>query len=162
MARKALGLDPYDLVAHRTVMDVIAQQHQWIDLKRAATETLRLYPNDADGMRALLVAQTGIDQVTPAEKAAVQAPSVDHYLFLSVQYYESQRYEDCIRAAREALKIDPNLGEAYANIATAYHTMGRTDEAIAALQQEVRINPNLRSATRNLNVELAIKARSGH
>ena len=162
MARKALGLDSYDLIAHRTVMDMIAQQHQWIDLKRAATETLHFYPNDVDATRALLVAQTGIDQVPPAEKAAVQAPSVDHYLFLSVQYYESQRYEDCIRAAREALKIDPNLGEAYANIAAAYHTMGRTDEAIAALQQEVRINPNLRSATHNLNVELAIKARSGH
>jgi protein O-mannosyl-transferase len=162
MARKALGLDPYDLTAHRTVLDVIAQQHQWIDLKRAATETLHFYPNDADGIRALMVAQTGIDQVIPAEKTAGQEPSVDHYLFLSVQYFENQRYEDCIRAAREALKIDPNLGEAYANIATAYHTMGRTDEAIAALQQEVRINPNLRSATRNLNVELAIKARSGH
>lgn len=162
MARKALGLDPYDLDAHRTIMDVIAQQHQWIDLKRAATETLHFYPNDVDGMRALLVAQTGIDQVIPAEKAAVQAPSVDHYLFLSVQYYENQRYEDCIRAAREALKIDPNLGEAYANMATAYHTMGKVDDAIAALQQEVRINPNLRSAARNLNFELAVKARSGH
>lgn len=162
MARKAIGLDPYDLAAHRTVMDVIAQQHLWIDLKRAANETLRFYPQDPDGMRALLVAQTGIDQVVPAEKQARQAPSVDHYLYLSVQYYENQRYEDCIRAAREALKIDPNLGEAYANIATAYHTMGKVDEAIEALQQEVRINPNLRSATRNLNIELAIKARSGH
>jgi tetratricopeptide (TPR) repeat protein len=77
------------------------------------------------------------------------------------KYYENQRYEDCVRAAREALKIDPNLGEAYANIATA-HTMGKVDEAIAALQEEVRINPNLRSATRNLNIELAIKTRSGH
>ena len=69
---------------------------------------------------------------------------------------------DCIRAAREALRIDPNLGEAYANIATAYDTMGKVDEAIAALREEVRINPNLRLATRNLSVELAIKARSGH
>ena len=42
-----------------------------------------------------------------------------------MQYYENQRYEDCIRAAREALKINPNLAEAYANIATAYHTMGK-------------------------------------
>ena len=162
MARKAIGLDSYDLIAHRTVMDVIAQQHQWIDLKRAANETLRLYPNDPDGTLALQVAQTGIDQVAPAEKKAGQEPSVDHYLYLSVQYYENQRYADCVRAAKEALKIDPNLGEAYANMATAYHTMGRVDEAIAALREEVRINPNLRSATHNLSVELAIKARSGH
>jgi tetratricopeptide (TPR) repeat protein len=163
MARKAIGLDPYDLIAHRTVLDAIAQQHRWIDLKQAASETLRLFPADPDGTRALLVAQTGIDQVAPAEKEAGDKPSVDHYLYLSVQYYENQRYEDCIRAAREALKINPNLGEAYANIATAYHTMGKVDEAIAALREEVRINPDLRSATHNLDFELAIKAaRSGH
>jgi tetratricopeptide (TPR) repeat protein len=123
---------------------------------------LLLYPDSADGQRLLLVAQTGIDQIGLAEKEAATNPSVDHYLSLSVYYYENQRYEDCVRAAREALKIDPNLGEAYANIATAYHTLGKVDEAIAALREEVRINPGLRSAQKNLNYELAKKAAAGH
>ena len=78
MARKGLGLDPHDLAAHRTILEAIARQHQWIDLKRAASETLRLFPIDPDGTRALLVAQAGINQVAPAEALAGKEPSVDH------------------------------------------------------------------------------------
>jgi tetratricopeptide (TPR) repeat protein len=159
---RAIALDAWDLDARRTVMELLAEQHEWQDLKRAAHETLRVYPDSTDGQRLLQVAQTGIDQVDLAEKQASADPSVDHYLSLSVYYYENQRYEDCIRAAREALKIDPNLAEAYANMATAYHTLGKVDEAIAALREEVRINPGLRSAQKNLNYELAKKAAAGH
>jgi len=161
MARKAIELDLYDLAARRTVMAVVADWHQWVELKREARETLRLYPGDPDGARGLLVAQTGIDQVVAAEKRAREDPTADHYLSLSVHYYENQRYNDCIRAANEALKLNPNLGEAYANIASAYHTMGKVDETIAALREEVRINPDLPSAAHNLDAVLAEKARVG-
>ena len=141
-------------------MEVIAQQHQWIDLKRAATETLDLYPNDADGMRALLVAQTGIDQVTPAE-AAVQAPSVDPLsLPLDPPLIRKSKVRR-LHSRREGAFRLVGTRRGYANIATAYHTMGKADEAIDALRQEVRINPNLRSATRNLNVELAMRRGRG-
>jgi tetratricopeptide (TPR) repeat protein len=158
MGQKAIALDTYDLAGRRTVMEVLAQQHQWQDLKRVANETLRLYPDSADGHRLFDLAQIGIDQVDLAEKEAATDPSVDHYLSLSVHYFEVKRYEDCVRAARAALKINPRLGEAYANIATAYNALGKVDEAIAALREEVRINPELRSAQKNLNYELARKA----
>ncbi len=160
MGLKAISLDPYDLTARRTVMEVLAEWHQWVQLQRVANETLRLYPDDPDGSRALLVAQTGIDQVVDAESKAKKDPSVNRYLDLSVKYYDNQRYDDCIRAAREALKLDPNLGEAYSNIAAAYHTMGKLDEALAALQEEVRLDPNLPSATHNLKVVMAEKAKA--
>lgn len=161
MAIKAIGLDPYDRVARRTIMDVLAQWHQWIELKRMAAETLGLYPNDADAARGLLVAQTAIDSVADAEQLARNEPTPDHFLSLSVHYYENQRYEDSIRAAKEALRLNPDLAEAYANIATAWHAMGKLDETIAALREEVRINPDLPSAAHNLDAALAEKARLG-
>jgi len=160
MASKALALDDRDFVGRRTIMDVMAQRHEWMALKQFANETLRLSPNDPDGQSSLLVAQAGIDDIGKAETTATVEPSVDHYLNLSVLYYQTQRYEDCIKAAREALRINPNLGEAYANMASAYHRMGKLDETIAALREEVRINPNLRSAKRNLEIELALKEKS--
>jgi len=91
-------------------------------------------------------------------------PTVNNYLALSVQYFQAQRYQDCIDAAREALKVNPNQAEAYANMAAAYHTMGNhLDETIAALREEVRINPKLPNAQSNLEIELAVKKeRSGH
>lgn len=162
MASKAVALDPWDFSGRRTLMDVMAQRHEWAALKQFADETLRLSPNDPDGQSSLLVAQAGIDEVGKAETTATAEPTIDHYLNLSVLYYQTQRYEDCIQAARQALKINPNLGEAYANIASAYHRMGKLDETIAALEQEVRINPNLPSAKKNLAIELALKEKSAH
>jgi tetratricopeptide (TPR) repeat protein len=79
-----------------------------------------------------------------------------------VTYYQAERYQDCINAAREALKLNPNLPEAYANIATAYHTLGKMDETIAALREEVRLKPDMPNAQKNLAVELAEKQQSGH
>ncbi len=160
MATKAIELDSWDLAGRHTAMDVLAQLHQWADLKRMAADTLVLYPGDPDSSRSALVAQIGIDQVGRSEKEAKADPSVDHYLRLSVAYFEAKRYEDCIRAAQEALRINPQLAEAYSNIAAAYNTLGRVDEAIAALQEEVRLNANLRSAKSNLQYELNRKAQS--
>jgi protein O-mannosyl-transferase len=157
MASKAIALDPYDLTGRRALMDAMAQGHEWAKLKQFANETLRLLPYDPDGQRSLQVAQTGLDQVVRAETVAKTEPTVNNYLALSVQYYQTQRYEDCIKAAREALKVNPNQAEAYANLAAAYHTLGNLDETIAALQEEVRLNPNLPSAKSNLEIELAVK-----
>ena len=157
MASKAIKLDPYDIAGRRTVMDIMAQAHEWTKLQQFADETLRLLPYDQDGQRSLQVAQTGLEQLAKAETVAKTEPTVNNYLALSVQYYQTQRYQDCINAAREALKINPNQAEAYANIASAYHTLGNLDETIAALQEEVRLNPNLPSAKTNLDIELTVK-----
>ncbi len=158
MATKALALDPYDLAARRVVMAVLADRHGWIGPRQIADDTLRLYPDDPDGARALLVAQTGIDHVAQVEKAAIQQPTADNYLNLSVQYYNTQRYDDSIRAAQEALRIDPNLPEAYSNMAAAYHAEGKLDAALAALRQALKLNPGLPSAAHNLQVVTAEKA----
>ncbi|HEX4273732.1 MAG TPA: tetratricopeptide repeat protein [Bryobacteraceae bacterium] len=157
MAEKAVALDPYDLTARRVLMDVAADAHLWTKLNELAIETLRLFPDNPDGQRSQLVAQTGLEQIGRAETQAKTKPSVDNYLNLSVLYFQTQRYSECIKAAREALKVNPNQAEAYANIAAAYHTLGNLDETIAALREEVRLNPDLPSAKSNLAIELAVK-----
>jgi tetratricopeptide (TPR) repeat protein len=159
-AARALALDPWDMAARRTMMDIMTDAHEWVKLKQFALDTLRLYPGDPDGLRTLQVAQNGIDDVGKAEAVVRTQPNVNNYLALSVLYFETERYQDCIDAAREALKINPDQAEAYANIAAAYHTMGKLDETIAALREEVRLNPNLPSAKANLDFELNARARA--
>lgn len=159
MAEKALQLDPYDSTAQRALMDVLAQDHQWEKLKQFAGDTLHLEPGNPDGLRSLEVAQTGLDQIDKAEHKAKYDPTVDNYLALSVQYFDTRQYEDCIAASKEALKINPNQAEAYANMASAYHTLGKLDESLAALREENRLNPNLPNAKTNLAVVEAEIAR---
>jgi len=163
MAEKAITLDPYDMAARRILMDSAANAHLWNKLQELGQETLRLFPTDPDGQRSILVAQTGLGQIQKAETQAHEKPTVDHYLDLSVLYYQTQRYSDCIAAAREALKINPEQAEAYANIATAFHTLGNLDETITALREEIRLNPNLPSAKENLEFVLHEKeTRAAH
>jgi tetratricopeptide (TPR) repeat protein len=161
MASKAIALDPYDVAGRRTMMDIMAEGHEWTRLRQFADETLRLLPYDVDGQRSLLVANTGLEKLANAETKAQSEPTVDHYLALSVLYYDSQRYEDSINASMGALKINPEQAEAYSNMAAAYHAMGKLDETISALRQAVRYKPDLRSAKSNLQVELAGKEKSG-
>jgi protein O-mannosyl-transferase len=155
MAKKALDLDPYDNTARRTLMDVFAQNHQWEQLKQFAADTLKLEPGDPDGERSLEVAQSGLDHIEKTERAARYEPTVNNFLALSVEYFNSHRYGECIDAAKEVLKINPNQAEAYANLASAYHTLGKLDESIAALREELRLNPNLPNAKTNLEVVTA-------
>ena len=159
MARKALDLDAYDNLARQTLMDVIAQNHQWEQLKQFAAATLKIEPGDPDGERSRDVAQSGLDHIEEMAQTARRDPTVSNYLALSVEYYNAERYEECIGAVKEALKINPAQAEAYANLATAYHTIGKLDESLAALREEVRLNPSLANAQTNLEVVTAEVAR---
>lgn len=161
MAERAIQLDPYDMAARRTLMDIAAEGHRWEKLKELAQQTLQVFPENSDGQRSALVAQTGLDEVNHAQTDAKSQPSVDHYLNLSMLYCQSGQYSQCIDAARDALKMNPNQAEAYANIATAFHTLGNLEETLAALKEEIKLNPNLPSAQHNLEVvrdELAHRA----
>jgi tetratricopeptide (TPR) repeat protein len=159
MAQKSLDLDPWDNTALRTMMDYLAQDHQWEKLRQFAANTLKRDPGNPDGLRSLEVAQTGLDELDSSRRKAREEPTVNNYLALSVEYFRTHRYEDCIEAAKEALKINPNQAEVYANLATAYHTLGRLDETIDALRQEVRLDPNLPNGKSNLEVVIREKAK---
>jgi tetratricopeptide (TPR) repeat protein len=139
-------------------LDLYAERGDWNSLRRVASETLRLDPNDVDGTRAFRVAQTCLDEIRRAETLAKSDPTADHYLNLSVVYFRNVRYQDSANAAREALKLHPDLLEAYFNLATVYHVMGKDDDAIAALREALRISPNFELAKKNLAFELAQKA----
>ncbi len=156
-AQRAAKLDRNDLTARHTLMDIYAERSNWPSLLGMANESLRLDPNDADGQRALRVAQTAVDEVTRIERAAKADPTVENYLSLSVVYFRNARYNDSIAACRQAIKLQPNLPEAWFNIASTYHVMGKDDDAIAALREALRIRPDFQIAKNNLNYELSKK-----
>jgi tetratricopeptide (TPR) repeat protein len=159
-ALKAAKIDPGDLVARHTLMDVYADRSDWPHLLQIANEALRIDPNDPDGLRGLRVAQTAVDEVRRVESAVKTDPNPNSYLSLSVVYFRNGRYEDSMAAIREALKLRPDLPEAYVNMASVYHVMGKDDDAIAALRETLRLRPDFKIAKDNLAWELAQKKES--
>ena len=160
-ASKGRALNATDLVSRHALMDVYSQRSEWAMVIRMAEEALRIDPEDQDGQRSLVVGKASIDQVAQAEADTQKSPSVDDFLKLSVIYYHAKRYEDCVKAARSALELRPNLAEAYANIATALHSLGRDDEAIIALREVVRLRPDMEFAKVDLRILLDKRAAGG-
>ena len=70
---------------------------------------------------------------------------------------QNGRFDEGIAACQAALKIQPQLAEAWSNISVGYHMMGKTDESIAALREAIRIRPDLRGLQDNLAAELRAK-----
>lgn len=155
-SRKGLEKNPTDLISRHTLMDLYAENSEWPAVIKLAKESLAIDPDDPDGNRQLTVAQASVDNVHKAEEET--GGTVDGFLRLSEIYFHNKRYEDCIRAARSALELRPNLGEAWSNIAAAEHARGQDDRAITALREVIRLRPDFKFAQIDLDLLLAKKA----
>ncbi|MDQ1469534.1 MAG: protein O-mannosyl-transferase [Bryobacterales bacterium] len=154
MATRALALNPADLIARHTLMDLYSAKSDWRMVNKLAKETLELDPDDDPAKRSLVISATSLDQLRKVEAEVKNSPDADVYLKVSVLYFNSQRYEESIRAAQQALRLRPNLAEAYANMASALHAMGRDAEAVTALREVVRLRPDLTFAKTDLEILL--------
>ena len=53
--------------------------------------------------------------------------SAGKLLDLSLSYYQTERYRECIKAAQKALDLHPDYAEAYNNIAAGYMKLSEWD-----------------------------------
>ncbi len=161
MLNRSAELNPADLEPRYALMAIYSQQADWPGLKRVTEEVLKLAPGDPEARRYWSLAQNPPARVAPAGPLAAAAPSADRYLNLSLVYCQTGRFQDCVHAAREALRLHPNYAEAYNNIAAAYQSMGRWDEAIEAAQHAIRLKPDFQLARNNLAYASSQKALRG-
>jgi tetratricopeptide (TPR) repeat protein len=86
---------------------------------------------------------SGNERIKLIEQKAKNEPTPENYLNLSLEYYNLQRYEDCIQASSKALQLKPDYDLAYNNICSAYNALEKWDEAIAAGEQGLKTKPQL-------------------
>lgn len=123
------------------------------EAKALAADTLHVAPGDPITLRFLngqARAQALPNPVNAAEAEVKQATTVEHLLDLSMTYGQAGRYRDCILTAERALKIRPDLPQAYNNIAAAHIELGEWDAAIAAAREALRLKPDFQPARNNL------------
>lgn len=72
-----------------------------------------------------------------------------HYT-IGLAYHFLTFTSDAIDAYRVAIKIDPNLNEAWTNLGAVYFDSGRIHDSINAIQQAIKIEPNDSDAWYNL------------
>lgn len=159
--KTAIQKNPVWMEPRYLLMLIYQEQSQWASLRDLARETLAISPSDTASKRYLVSGQAAENQIIAAENLAKSQPTAEHYLNLSLLYHQDGRFEDCIKAAEEAIKLKPNYPEAYNNIAAAYQSMHEWDQAIAAAQQALKLKPDFQLAKNNLAYSLSEK-KLGH
>lgn len=89
--------------------------------------------------------------------AQVQNDSALYFLNRSLQFYSNGQYEQCIAAAEEAIREQPDNSAAYNNICSAYNQLHNWDKAITAGKKAVELDPANQLARNNLNWAISQK-----
>jgi tetratricopeptide (TPR) repeat protein len=103
--------------------------------------------------------KNSVQQISSGEDELIikasNEPTADNYLNLSLYYYNAGKFELCIKAAEESLKINSNYDPAYNNICAAYNAMKQFDKAVEAGKKGIAINPNNQLLLNNLKWALS-------
>jgi tetratricopeptide (TPR) repeat protein len=156
-AQEALKLEPHSELAYNNIAAAYGSMQMWDDAIRNAREALRIRPDFA-------LAQNNLAWFTKARQSAAAmtstpvSPTAAARLNASLEHYNAGRYQQCIEAAREALKLKSDYPEAYNNIAAGYIRLENWDEAIKNARESLRLKPDFTLARNNLNVALEHKA----
>jgi tetratricopeptide (TPR) repeat protein len=138
MLETAVARNPLSFDSRHLLLQVHSEEGNLAAAGKLARETLQLAPNDDVAQRY-------------ATRPAVQAKgSAEELLDQSRAFYQSKQYFECILSAMKALKLQPDLAEAYNNIAAANNAMGRWDQGIKAAHEALRLQPDFALARENL------------
>jgi tetratricopeptide (TPR) repeat protein len=165
MLRRAEQDQPDYIEAPYMLMQIYARLGDRDNLRREAEKTLALFPADTVAKdwlaKAPRLPQGGLR--TPVPLAVDTPPAEDTaegFLNRSLVLYQAGKYQECIAAAREALKIQPKYAAAWNNIMAAYNALSDWDDAIAAGRMAVSLDPESELAKNNLAVAMAEKLKA--
>jgi tetratricopeptide (TPR) repeat protein len=133
-----------DMACRVLLLDLYARERAFDKLEPLLADSLRIAPDDPDLLRFRTQRATAQPPPTRPPQTA------EDLLQLSLTYYQANRYEECISAAQQALRLNPNYAEAYNNIAAGYNAMGHYEEGIRAASKAVRLKPDFALARNNL------------
>jgi Flp pilus assembly protein TadD len=157
-AKEALRKNPKSDLAWNNIAVADIRLHRLDDAGRCLNEALRLNPG-------FELAKGNLDWLKREQATVVQpaplgpaAGTAEYFLDLSLWQYRGGRYQFCVDAANEAIKLKPDMAEAWNNVAACEEALGLLDQAIAAARKALALKPDFELAKNNLNSALAKKA----
>ena len=121
------------------------------EAKKNVDQALVLSPahSSAKSLLAIIISK-GANTLTAQATEALESPSADKYINLSLAYYKKGLFIEAIEACNNALEINPKLPVAYNNMCSALNQLKKWEEAEAACLKAVALDANYQLAKNNL------------
>lgn len=139
---------PNSAEAQANLGSAYAKEKRWQDAIASYTKAIKLNPQFAGAYRNLAKV---FEQTTQEKKAAdcwyqvlmlePQKAKVQQHLQIGKRLQELGELQPAVNCYRQALRLQPNLAEAYHCLGSLLLEQGQQETAIAVYQQAVRSNP---------------------
>ena len=161
-AQELLKANPNSAEAYNNIAVSYLGMKRYDDAIQSATQALRVNPDFQLAKNNLAWIRQEKEKGGGGQAVPPPANTPENFLNRSLADYQAGRYQECIDAAREAIKLRPNYPEAYNNIGAAYASMGKWDEAIQNDQQALRLRPDFQLAKNNMAWAESAKKKRGN
>jgi tetratricopeptide (TPR) repeat protein len=148
--QQAITLSPGNIYARTTLMDVYQNTENWDALKTLSLQTQQLAPDNLETQKYLQAAEARKSKVDIEATQLKSSPTAEKYLALSLSYYNAGRYQQCIDACMEAIKLKSNFPEAYNNICASYNKLGIWPKAVEFGEKGLKLSPDNQLLRNNL------------
>jgi tetratricopeptide (TPR) repeat protein len=121
-------------------------------------KAIALKPDFELSKNNLILAENNLNAPENPQKLALEMHSAEHYLNLSLMYFNQKEYLKSIEACKKALALKPDYDLAYNNMCAAYNQLGDWNNAIMAGEKGLKINPD--NTLLKGNVEAAYRGKN--
>jgi tetratricopeptide (TPR) repeat protein len=143
-AKQVLALNPKSAEAYNNIAASYMSMHMPHEAFQNIQEALHLKPD-------FPLAQNNREWILREMKSPAATPgSAEAYVNDSLAHYQAGRWEECLKAAREAARLKPDMPEAHNNIAAALAKLQKWDEAYNEINLALRLKPDFPLAKNNL------------
>ena len=146
-ARHALTINPNSAAAYNNIGASYGKLKQWKEAVRNEKLALRYNPQLAIAKNNLALF---LRRQTPGATRKESAATVNGLIERSLRQYQAGRYEDCIQAAQDALRVNPRSAEAWNNIAAGEDALHHWKAAVRAAGEALTLKPGFTMARNNL------------
>jgi tetratricopeptide (TPR) repeat protein len=150
MLEKSVELAPGSLGGRQALMRAYNDAGEWDKLNVAAQATLDIMPGNEEARQYLEASKNKKGKIELMAEEIKKAPTAEKYFDLCLLYYQAGKYEKCVEAGLEAVKLKPDYADAYNNICSAYSILKQYDKAIEACNKAIAIKPDFQLAKNNL------------
>lgn len=158
--RNALAYDSGNPEAYYFLGDFLRMRGKTDEAFTRAEQGLSLSPDHErlKKLYSMVSAANPFQQAANYEQIVGKEPTADNWLNLSLAYYNSFRYDQCIAAAEKVIQLDSMNVAAWNNICTAENMLGQYEQAIKAGEKALSINGTFVQAQGNMREAIRCKA----